>query len=40
MFGEAHGRQVRDPRTALVTGIGVIPYGRNWSVSAALILEA
>ena len=21
-------------------GIGVIPYGRNWSTSAAMILEA
>ena len=40
MFGEAEGRQVPDPRTALVTGIGVIPYGRNWGTSAAMILEA
>jgi acetyl-CoA acetyltransferase len=39
MFGEAEGRQIEDPRTALVTGIGVIPYGRNWSTSAAMILE-
>ena len=40
MFGEATGRQIADPRTALVTGIGVIPYGRNWGTSAAMILEA
>jgi hypothetical protein len=40
MFEEAEGRQVDDPRTALVTGIGVIPYGRNWGTSAAMILEA
>jgi acetyl-CoA acetyltransferase len=39
MFGEAEGRQVPEPRTALVTGIGVIPYGRNWGTSAAMILE-
>ena len=26
--------------TALVTGIGVIPYARNWGTSAAMILEA
>ncbi len=39
MFGEAGERQVCDPRNAMVTGIGVIPYGRNWGVSAVLILE-
>ncbi|MEJ7931084.1 thiolase family protein [Ramlibacter sp. AN1015] len=39
LFGEGGERQVRDPRNALVTGIGVIPYGRNWSTSAAMILE-
>jgi acetyl-CoA acetyltransferase len=39
MFGEADGRQVAAPTTALVTGIGVIPYGRNWGTSAAMILE-
>lgn len=39
LFGEGGERQVPDPRNALVTGIGVIPYGRNWSTSAALILE-
>ena len=40
LFGEGEARQVADPRNALVTGIGVIPYGRNWSTSAAMILEA
>ncbi len=39
MFGEAGERQVSDPRNAMVTGIGVIPYGRNWGVSNVLILE-
>ena len=40
MFGEGGARQVEDPRNALVTGIGVIPYARNWGTSAAMILEA
>lgn len=40
LFGEGGERQVSDARNALVTGIGVIPYGRNWSTSAAMILEA
>ena len=40
MFGEGGATQVRDPRNALVTGIGVIPYGRNWGTSSAMILEA
>jgi acetyl-CoA acetyltransferase len=39
MFGEAGERQVSDPRNCMVTGIGVIPYGRNWAVSNVLILE-
>ena len=39
MFGEATGRQVPDPANALVTGIGVVNYVRNWSVSAALVRE-
>jgi acetyl-CoA acetyltransferase len=39
LFGEGGARQVADPRNALVTAIGMIPYGRNWSVSAAMILE-
>ncbi len=40
MFGEGGGRQIDNPKNALVTGIGVIPYARNWGVSAAMILEA
>ena len=39
MFGEAGERQVADPANAMVTGIGTIPYGRNWYVSTGLILE-
>jgi acetyl-CoA acetyltransferase len=40
MFKEGGTRQVADPRNALVTGIGVIPYARNWGTSSAMILEA
>jgi len=40
LFGEAGARQIKSPRNALVTGIGWIPYGRNWGSSTALILEA
>lgn len=40
LFGEGGARQVENPVNALVTGIGVIPYGRNWTTSAAMILEA
>jgi acetyl-CoA acetyltransferase len=40
MFGEGGGRQIKDPKNALITGIGVIPFARNWGTSAALILEA
>jgi acetyl-CoA acetyltransferase len=39
LFNEAPGRQIPDPSTAMVTGIGVIPYVRNWGNSAVLILE-
>ena len=39
LFGEAGSRQVPNPRTAMVTGIGFIPYRRNWGCSAAMILE-
>jgi len=39
MTRQAGARQVSDPRNALVTGIGIIPYGRNWLVSNALTLE-
>ena len=40
LFGEGGKRQIKNPKTALVTGIGVIPYARNWGTSAAMILEA
>jgi acetyl-CoA acetyltransferase len=39
MRGEAGARQVKDPANALVTGIGVITYGRSWKVSNALMLD-
>ncbi len=40
LLGEGEARQVARADNALVTGIGVIPYGRNWSTSAAMVLEA
>lgn len=39
LFGDAGDRQVPSARTAMVTGIGFIPYLRNWGCSAAMILE-
>ncbi len=38
LFGEGGKRQVKNTRTALVTGIGGIPYGRNWTSSVVMIL--
>ncbi len=38
LFGEGGARQVKNTRNALVTGIGGIPYGRNWTSSAVMIL--
>jgi acetyl-CoA acetyltransferase len=38
MFDEAEGRQVPKADNAVVTGIGVIPYGRNWGTSNAMVL--
>jgi acetyl-CoA acetyltransferase len=38
LFGEGGKRQVKNTSNALVTGIGGIPYGRNWSTSTAMIL--
>ena len=38
LMGEGGPRQVKNTSNALVTGIGWIPYGRNWGTSAALIL--
>ncbi|NUZ07305.1 thiolase family protein [Piscinibacter koreensis] len=39
LFGEGGARQVPNPVNSLVTGIGQIPYGKNWGVSNAMILE-
>ena len=39
LMGEGAKRQVPNPKNAMVTGIGVIPYGRNWGTSGVLILE-
>jgi acetyl-CoA acetyltransferase len=38
LFGEAGKRQVKNTANALVTGIGWIPYGRNWGTSVVMIL--
>jgi acetyl-CoA acetyltransferase len=38
LFGEGGSRQVKHTANALVTGIGGIPYARNWSSSTVLIL--
>lgn len=40
LTGEGGERQVADARNALVTGIGTIPYARNWSCSNVMILRA
>ncbi|WP_441232017.1 thiolase family protein [Tardiphaga sp. 215_C5_N2_1] len=39
LFGEAGDRQIPGLKNAMTTGIGVIPYGRNWGVSNVMILE-
>ncbi|HTH80781.1 MAG TPA: thiolase family protein [Ramlibacter sp.] len=39
MFGEAGARQVRDASNAMLTGIGVIQYARNWGTSSVMLLE-
>jgi acetyl-CoA acetyltransferase len=38
LFGEAGARQVKNTNNAVVTGIGHIPYGRNWGTSVVLVL--
>ena len=38
LFGEGGKRQVENTRNAVVTGIGGIPYARNWNTSAVLVL--
>jgi acetyl-CoA acetyltransferase len=40
LFGDAGARQVRNATNAMVTGIGWIPYARNWAANTVLILEA
>lgn len=40
LLGMAGPRQLARADNALVTGIGVIQYGRNWGCSSALVLEA
>jgi acetyl-CoA acetyltransferase len=37
--GEAGARQLSDASNAMVTGIGVIQYARNWGCSNVMILE-
>lgn len=38
LFGEGGPRQIANTRNALVTGIGGIPYARNWNSSVVMIL--
>jgi acetyl-CoA acetyltransferase len=38
LFGEGGKRQVSNTKNAVVTGIGGIPYGRNWATSVVMIL--
>jgi len=38
LFGEGGERQIANRANALVTGIGGIPYGRNWNTSTVMIL--
>jgi len=37
-MGAGGARQIKRIDNALVTGIGGIPYGRNWATSTAMIL--
>lgn len=39
MFGDGGPRQIKRTQNAMVTGIGGIPYARNWCTSAVMILE-
>ena len=38
LMGEGGARQIKRIDNALVTGIGGIPYGRNWATSTVMIL--
>lgn len=40
LLGQAGPRQLERASNALVTGIGVIQYARNWGCSSALVMEA
>jgi acetyl-CoA acetyltransferase len=40
LFNDGGPRQVSGVTNAMVTGIGCIPYARNWSVSNVMILES
>lgn len=39
LFGEAGERQVKRHGNAMLSGIGVIPYARNWGTSSVMLLE-
>lgn len=39
LFGEAGLRQVKRHENAMLSGIGVIQYGRNWGTSSVMLLE-
>lgn len=39
LFGEAGTRQVKRHGNAMLSGIGVIPYARNWGTSSVMLLE-
>lgn len=39
MFGDGGARQIKKTQNAMVTGIGGIPYARNWCTSGVMILE-
>lgn len=40
LMGDGGARQVANRKHAMVTGIGGIPYGRNWTTSAVMILSS
>ena len=40
LMGEAGERQIKGASNAMTTGIGAIPYLRNWSCSTVMIMEA
>jgi acetyl-CoA acetyltransferase len=39
LFGEAGPRQVKKHDNAMLSGIGVIQYARNWGTSSVMLLE-